>query len=341
MSPKKIESSFIECSYRFLEHLRVVHEMSKHTVRCYAGDLNHLKEYIEEEILEIEPQDRSPRISHRESYKERDRSKDGKIPLKSISRTSIRKFLRHLGKRNMDSRTIARHVSSLKSFFKFAIIQKDISENPMKHIEKPKSPKLVPYYVTEDQIELLLEQPDPRTLFGFRDRCIIEVLYSTGIRVNELVNLNIEDFDEKKRLLLIRGKGERQRLLPISRTACKWLTDYVTHPERYVRGYNRNAQVDEKAIFLNKFGKRLSTRSVARNFERYTEAIGLKGKVTPHTIRHTIATHWLENGMDIKTIKVLLGHDSFSMTTIYTQVSTKLKRDCHKKAALLGYASKK
>lgn len=115
MSSKKIDTSFIECCYRFLEHLRVVHEMSKHTVRCYASDLNHLKEYIEEEVLLIAPDDRAPRISHRESYKERDKSKDGKIPLKGISRTSIRKFLRHLGKRPMDSRTIARHVSSMKS----------------------------------------------------------------------------------------------------------------------------------------------------------------------------------------------------------------------------------
>ena len=113
----------------------------------------------------------------------------------------------------MDSRTIARHISSLKSFFKFAIIQKDVTENPMKHIEKPKSPKLVPYYVTEELIEQLLEQPDPRTLFGFRDRCIIEVLYSTGIRVNELVNLNREDFDEKKQLLLIKGKIGKARFL--------------------------------------------------------------------------------------------------------------------------------
>lgn len=192
----------------------------------------------------------------------------------------------------------------------------------MKHIEKPKSPKLVPYYVTNEQIEQLLAQPDSRTLFGFRDRCIIEVLYSTGIRVNELVNLNIDDFDDKKRLLHIPGKGEKQRLLPISKTASQWLKDYITHPERFVRGHNRNVQMDEKAVFLNKFGRRISTRSVARNFEKYTEAMGLKGKVTPHTIRHTIATHWLENGMDIKTIKVLLGHDSFSMTTIYTQVST-------------------
>jgi integrase/recombinase XerC len=335
MSSKKIEASFIECSYRFLEHLRVIHEMSKHTIRCYTADLNHLKEYIEEEVLEIESEARAPRVSHRENYQDRDSSRDGKIPLGSISRTSIRKFLRYLGRRDLDSKTIARHVSSLKSFFKFAMIQKDVTENPMKHIEKPKSPKLIPYYVTEEQIELLLKQPDPRTLFGFRDRCIIEVLYSTGIRVNELVNLNIEDFDQKKCLLLIKGKRERQRLLPISETASKWLKDYITHPGRFVKGHNRNAQIDESAVFLNKFGKRISTRSVARNFEKYTETIGLKGKVTPHIIRHTIATHWLENGMDIKTIKVLLGHDSFSMTTIYTQVSTKLKRESHKKAALL------
>lgn len=336
MSSTHVEQiSFIEATYRFFEHLTIVHEMSKHTVRCYACDLNHLKEYMEEEQLEISEKERPAKISYREKYRDRDKQNDDIISFEKITRRVIRRFLRHLG-RKMDCRTIGRHVSTLKSFYKFAMVQRFVTENPMKHIDKPKPPKLIPYYVSYEQIEELLQQPDTRTLVGFRDRSIIEVLYCTGIRVSELAGLNREDFNEAEGILHIRGKGEHERLIPLTPTASKWLSDYITHPERYVDGYSRKAQVDPHAIFLNRMGERMSTRSVGRRFEIYTEAIGLRGKVTPHTLRHAIATHWLENGMDIKTIKVLLGHESFSMTTIYTQVSTKLKKEMHTKANLLG-----
>lgn len=335
MSSENVTISFIEATYRFLEHLMIVHEMSVHTVRCYASDLNHLKEYMEEEQLNIPKNKRACKISYKEKYKDRDSSFDDSISFEDLKRRMIRRFLRNLGRR-MDCRTIGRHVSTLKSFFKFVMIQRIVTENPMKHIDKPKAPKLIPYYVSYDQIEELMNQADTRVLIGFRDRCFMELLYCTGIRVSELANLNRKDFNEAESILHIRGKGERERLIPVTDTASKWLKDYLTHPERFVDGYSRKAEVDHEAIFLNRTGERISTRSVGRRFEIYTSAIGLREKVTPHTLRHAIATHWLENGMDIKTIKVLLGHESFSMTTIYTQVSTKLKKEVHTKAALIG-----
>lgn len=334
MPSQNVKITLSEASYRFFDYLKSIQNMSVHTIRCYACDINHLKEYIEENNLPNQ-EILAAKISYREKYKDRNTKFDSLILLKSINRRIIRRFLRDLANR-MDCKTIGRHVSSLKSFFRFAMIQRFVKENPMKHIDKPKSPKNIPYYVSYDQIEELLQQPDTRILYGFRDRCMMEVLYCTGIRVNELIQLNREDFNEKENILHIRGKNEKERLIPLTNTASEWLKDYLTHPERYLDGYSRRAQADSKAIFLNRHGERISTRTISRRFEVYTEAIGLKGKITPHTLRHAIATHWLENGMDIKMIKVLLGHESFSMTTIYTQVSTKLKKKTHNRANLLG-----
>ncbi len=152
------------------------------------------------------------------------------------------------------------------------------------------------------QVERLFEQPDTSDYLGFRDRCIMELFYSSGLRISELVGLNRQDFDARNFRLRVIGKGKKERIVPITQTAAKWLKEYLDHP------WNRAREVDEKAIFLNKWGKRLTARSVDRKFEEYLKASGLVGKITPHTIRHTIATHWFEKGMDLKTIQVLLGH---------------------------------
>ena len=137
------------------------------------------------------------------------------------------------------------------------------------------------------------------------------------------------------------GKGKKERIVPMTQTAAKWLKEYLCHPERVQNIGDHKAEVDEKAIFLNKWGKRLTARSVDRNFEAYLKASGLVAKITPHTIRHTIATHWLEKGMDLKTIQVLLGHRSLATTTIYTQVSTRLKREVYQKSHPLELSKNK
>ena len=153
----------------------------------------------------------------------------------------------------------------------------------------------------------------------------MELFYSSGLRLSELVGLNRRDFDSRNQILTIFGKGKKQRQSPITETAAKWLVDYLNHPER------GEVEQDKQAVFLNRWGKRLSARSVDRNFAAYLKASGLSERVTPHTIRHTIATHWLENGMNLKTIQLLLGHTSLSTTTIYTHVSPKLKRAVYDK----------
>ena len=160
----------------------------------------------------------------------------------------------------------------------------------------------------------------------------MELFYSSGLRVSELVGLNRVDFDEPNFLMRLKGKGKKERIVPITKNSAKWISEYLNHSERHKNIDGHLSEIDREAIFLNRQGTRLTSRSVDRNFDKYLRMSGLAEKITPHTIRHTIATHWLENGMDLKTIQELLGHNSLSTTTLYTQVSTNLKKKVYHKA---------
>lgn len=324
---------FIEAAYKFLEHLRIVKNASDHTIRNYAIDLNSLKIFLETtELKECKPDDLPEKIRYDAAYKDRYTGKDDIIALQSIDRDTIRAFLAHLSASDVTKRTIVRRLSSLRTFFKFAFSQKMILLNPTEDLETPKIEKKVPVSLSYEQIQRLFDQPDTDSYLGFRDRVIMELFYSSGLRVSELVALNREDIDLAGPMIKVQGKGKKERVVPITENATKWIREYLEHPERYIDSEGHSAQVDDHAVFLNKLGTRLTTRSVDRKFDKYLTASGLAGKVTPHTIRHTIATHWLENGMDLKTIQTILGHSSLSTTTIYTQVSPKLKKETYDKA---------
>lgn len=282
---------------KFLEHLRVMRNASEHTLRNYAIDLNALKDFVGEDFS-----------------------------LHNITRQTIRGFLADLSAKGLSKRTIARRVASLRTFFRFAQAEKMVQENPMEEIETPKIGKPIPKSISYDQVLRFFEQPDLHTYLGLRDRVIMELFYSSGLRVSELVGLNRADFDQKNLLLRLRGKGKKERIVPITQNAAKWIADYLEEPERHHTTETHAPEADHEAIFLNKWGTRLTVRSVDRSFDKYLTSSGLAENITPHTIRHTIATHWLENGMDLKTIQVLLGHSSLATTTIYTQVSTSLKK---------------
>jgi integrase/recombinase XerC len=187
-------------------------------------------------------------------------------------------------------------------------------------IDTPKRDRTVPHSLSYSQIEHFFNLPDISTFLGFRDRTIMELFYSSGLRVSELAGLNRSDFDKEELLLLVRGKGKKERIIPITENAAHWITSYLFHQERFAQ------QQDGKAIFLNRLGTRLTTRSIDRLFCYYLAKSGFADIITPHVIRHTIATHWLEQGMDLKTIQVLLGHSSMATTTIYTEVSSDLKK---------------
>ncbi len=276
--------------------MRVVKNASPHTLRNYRIDLEIVEDFLGEESS-----------------------------LLAMDKKGVRAFLAHLAAKGSSKRTVLRRLSSLRSFFKYVKREKLIGADPMEEIDSPKMDKPIPHFLSYEQVERFFSLPDTGEYLGLRDRCIMELFYSSGLRVSELIGLDRADFDADNLRLRVRGKGKKERVVPITKSAARFLSVYLSHPERH------HVEEDGKAIFLNKFGRRLTVRSVDRKFEEYLKASGLAGKVTPHTIRHTIATHWLENGMDLKTIQTLLGHSSLATTTIYTQVSTRLKREVYEK----------
>ena len=314
---------FIKAAYQFLNELNLLQNASVHTLRNYAIDLNAFKTFLENE-------DPSEKIRYNNSYQKRNVALDPNISLNEINRRVIRTFLAHHS--SVSKRTQVRRISTLRSFFKFLMNQNLITLNPMEDIDSPKLDKSLPVSLSYEQVQNLLQQPNTESYLGFRDRTIMELLYSSGLRVSELVSLNREDFDPDNFSVLLKGKRKKERLIPITKNAAEWIERYLNHTLRHKNSKEHLKEADPKAIFINKWGNRITTRSVDRKFYKYLLSSGLPSNVTPHTIRHTIATHWLENGMDLKTIQVLLGHSSLSTTSIYTHVSSKLKKEVYDKA---------
>lgn len=286
---------------KFLNYLQAIKNVSSHTIRNYGLDLGDFHAFA-------------------------------KVEIASIDKRVIRGYLAHLNQKQATKRTILRRLSALRSFFKYLLKEGAISQNPLDEIDAPKLEKKIPAPLTRNEIERLFLQPDTQTFLGFRDRCIMELFYSSGLRISELVGLDRSDFDTVNLTLRVKGKGKKERVIPITKNAASWIERYLDHPERLLDGEQHQAEKNHSAIFLNKWGDRITVRSVDRNFKLFLKQSGLAAKATPHTIRHTIATHWLENGMDLKTIQTLLGHSSLATTTIYTQVSGKLKKDVYDKA---------
>ncbi len=297
--------TFTEGVLKYLSYLRVVKNASEHTLRNYGLDLEAFKVFFDKEQA---------------------------FQVNAVDKRAVRAYLAALAAKNATKKTILRRLSSLRSFYKFLLKERIIEHSPLSEIESPKLEKKIPPSLNYEQVMRLFEQPDTTSYLGFRDRCIMELFYSSGLRLSELIGLDRQDFDGRNFCLRVKGKGKKERVVPITKTAAEWLNNYLNHTERHQDQADHHAQIDAQAIFLNKWGQRLTVRSVDRNFEAYLKASGLVGKITPHTIRHTIATHWLEKGMDLKTIQVLLGHSSLATTTIYTHVSSRLKREVYDKA---------
>lgn len=321
---------FIESSYHFLQHLKTVKNSSEHTLRNYAIDLNALKSFLEKEWLpEARPEQLPDKIRYQQSYETRFVGNDSPLLLALIDKALLRRFFASLHTSGCKKNTVIRRISSLRTFFGFAERKGWLMPSPIEDLESPKADKKLPTCLSYSEVQRLLGQPDCSDYLGLRDRAAMELFYSSGLRVSELTSLNRADFDRQALRLRVRGKGKKERQIPLTEQAASWIERYLEDSERYQDMDNHLAEQDPDAIFLNRFGERLSPRSVDRRFMQYLRASGIAGKITPHTIRHTIATHWLENGMDLKTIQLLLGHSSVSATTIYTQVSTKLKKQVY------------
>ena len=288
----------------FLSHLVSLKSASVHTVRAYQIDLSLFCSFISKEQISFD----------------------------TLNRLHIRQFIASLALEGLAKRSIARKVSSLKTFLKYLYQREILQKNLSEEFNAPKLEKKIPTPLSPQELDHYLTQPDSASFLGLRDRVMMELLYSSGLRVSELVGMNRQDLDMREQLVRVRGKGKKERLIPITKRAISWVERYLEDPRRMLKTDENEIEKDLKAIFLNWRGERISSRSVDRLFNLYLKKSGLSQKVTPHTLRHSIATHLLENGMDLKTIQKILGHSLLTTTTIYTQVSLRTQQAAYKKA---------
>lgn len=251
--------------------------------------------------------------------------------IKYINHKIMRKYIVYLKENKYSRRSISRKVSSTRSFFKFIHKEGIININPTLNLITPKINKKLPYFLYLQEVIKLIEAPSKKTLFGIRDRTILEVLYGTGIRVRELVNLNIGDIDFNEKIIRVFGKGSKERILPLSNPSIRAIQEYLEN--RNLFNKNKFTKINDKvALFLNRFEGRLTERSIRRIIIKYMKIAGLNKKVSPHVLRHSFATHLLGGGADLRSVQELLGHKSLSTTQIYTHITKERLKTIYKKS---------
>jgi integrase/recombinase XerC len=288
---------------RFLQYLRVERNASEHTVKSYREDLTALADYM------TAPGGQCPEAG-------------------GLTVFDLRGYVTALHEAGYAKATIARRLASLRSFFRFGQREGWVKTNPAKPLRNPRQGRTLPHFLSAADIARLLGAPPTDCPMGLRDRAILETMYSAGLRVSESVGLEQADLDLEAGILRIRGKGRRERLSPIGSYAARALRRWLA-----VRRLHRRQPAGPKApVFVNRFGRRLTTRSVGRMLEKYLKLTGLDARTSPHSLRHSFATHLLDRGADIRSVQELLGHKSLVTTQIYTHVSTATLRKVYEKA---------
>lgn len=285
----------------FLRQLEVVRKASKHTVRAYARDLSDFAQFIESE---------------------------GISDFRQISRSLLRQYLNWLFAKGYERRSIARKLSSVRSFFNFLARAGYIPINPAIDLRQPKLMQKLPSTLEVAEVELLLSAPKAATVRGLRDRAILEVLYSTGLRVSELANMRISDIDFSEKLVKVRGKGGKERIALLNDEAASWLERYLQESRPKL---TRNGKQVTDVVFVSQKGTPLTVRQIHRIVDGYARKV-LGRSVSPHVLRHSFATHLLEGGADLRVIQELLGHSSLAATQIYTRLSKTHLRKIYEKA---------
>ncbi|MBC8309550.1 MAG: tyrosine recombinase XerC [Phycisphaerales bacterium] len=323
---KNIEQH-VEIVTSFLSYLLDERAFSAYTGRCYGVDLRQYLVWITEEqnlTLDI-PAEKAAW----QRYSSGEKEIAGHVGPETISEHIIsadteylRSFLAYLADSNYSPATMARKIATLRSFYKWLERNGCIETNPMTLIRTPRQKRRLPKAIGVEDIEKLLSAPNDKTLLGARDRAIMETLYSTGIRVSELVGINFGDIDETGQAIIIRGKGRKERIVPLGTHAMSAISHYLG-----VMQVNDISNESGDPLFINKHSTRLSTRSVRRKVSKYLEQVGLDPSISPHTLRHSFATHLLDNGADLRSVQELLGHQSLSTTQVYTHLTTKRVRE--------------
>ncbi len=243
----------------------------------------------------------------------------------------MRKYIVYLKKCDYSVRSICRKISTVRSFFKFLSREGIVDINPTINLITPKIKKKLPSFLYLEEINKLIETPTGHTISGIRDRAILELLYGTGMRVGELVNLNISDIDLYEKTVRVFGKGSKERILPLGNPSIKAVKKYLTVRNIFRKNISINKN-DLDALFLNRFGGRLSVRSIRRLIIKYMKIAGLNKKISPHVLRHSFATHLLGGGADLRSVQELLGHESLSTTQIYTHITKERLKVIYKKS---------
>ncbi len=274
---------------KFIKYLEIEKNVSRHTVINYSQDLRNFSIFL------------------------------GDRKAEDVDYLMIRKFLAELRTRKYEKKTIARKLSTLRSFFKFLYREGYLKANPLATISSPKIDKKLPHFLDVASVVKLIESPGTKDAYCLRDRAILEVLYSSGIRVSELVGLDREDIDLIGGVIKVMGKGRRERICPIGDKASGAVRSYLGKAAR------------NKALFLNRSGGRLSDRSVRRIVDRYIKRVSIEEKISPHTLRHSFATHLLDRGADLRSVQELLGHKNLSTTQIYTHITAERMKSVYDK----------
>jgi integrase/recombinase XerC len=273
----------------FLNYLTYERNASENTVAAYRDDLDSFFGFLCNDYFTM--------------------SRD-QIELARIDHLTIRAYLAHLSRKKLARSSIARHLSALRSFFKYLMREGVVQANPARSVATPKREKHLPSVMQTSDVALLLEQPDTSTPLGLRDRAFLELLYGSGLRISELVGIDLDDIELRARLVKVRGKGRKERIVPFGSKA-----------EEAVRAWLSVRETDDPALFTNYRGERITTRSVRRLFDGYVRAAALRKGISPHTMRHSFATHLLNAGADLRGIQELLGHASLSTTQKYTHLN--------------------
>jgi integrase/recombinase XerD len=272
---------------RYLEHLVVAKGLSEHSIAAYSTDITSFLIFLN---------------THSEL-------------LERVTDDTLFLYLMHLRSRGLASRSLARHLSALRGFFAFAAGENWLPESPAALIENPKLPRLLPDVLSREEMGRLLDAPDTATPLGYRDRTMLELLYAAGLRVSELVGLTLGDYDAQAGLVRVFGKGAKERLTPIHAMAREFLSTYLES----IRGAFHPR---EQFVFLNRSGQGLTRQAVWKGIKRYALLADVSTRISPHSLRHSFATHLLEGGADLRTVQMLLGHSDISATEIYTHVQT-------------------
>ena len=287
----------------FLQYLKIERNCSPLTIKSYSEDFASILEYF--------------------------RDFAGGVPAPGdVTVATLRGYVAYMHECEYSRSTMARRLACLRSFFRYCCREKLADTNPAKALRTPRTGRRLPHFLSTEQVARLLEAPPANQPLGLRDRAILETLYSAGLRVAELASLNVENWDRDADILRVVGKGRKERVAPVGRYAAQALSRWLE-----VRSPDLSAPVvQQAAMFLNKRGRRLTTRSVGRLLEKYIRQTDLDRLTTPHTLRHSFATHLLDGGADLRSVQELLGHKSLTTTQIYTHVSTKRLRDTYEKA---------